>query len=431
MLTLLISFSAAPEARRLDEKLQKCNLNVKQNVDIWSLSCVCSEVATWVNKGWEQLAEYRNRRIEEMEQSTGKREDCFHDGIINLLTAVRQSHDDITTSYRVDDPITSAVVEHLILDMMLMKEAQRPTAQVAYAKSRRIIEKAKDKIRLADSSATTYGGHSRLIDVKSPPLKDPPNLPPNHERHGSSESALAHRPYDGPKRWGSNRSPSPEDNGRVFGGSSRGSRQSHLNPDYHEKRYEQGTSNAPHLPSRRPASGQNTHASRGDGGPPSSHDRFSQLQEAHTSLPSIETDGPGQSAHDSNPSGDLSEVNHGAGFNQASRGLEMRNRSVQALPHSASNANQEDRSWGSARRDTSHAVASKHFAATAFAHKERNQTLSTSYLGLAASENRKVRTRFPDIFIAHALSQKRSGHQFPREMELQARDHVSESRFSR
>ena len=366
-----------------------------------------------------------------MEQSTSKREDCFHDGIKNVLTAVQQSHHDIIASHRKDDPITSGVVERLILDMMLMKEAQRPTALVAYGKSRRIIDDAKAKIRHAESSAlaATYGVPSRLIDVKCPPLKDPPNLPPNHERHGSGESALVHRPYDGPKV--SNRSPSLEDNGRVFGGSSRVSRQSHFDPDYHEKRYEQGTSNAAHSPPRRPASRQNAHPSRRDRGPSSSHDRFSQPQEAHTILPSIETDGPGQAAHDSNSSGDLSEVDHGAGFNQASSGHEMRNRSVQALPHSASDPNQEDRYWRSARRNPSYAVASNPFTATTSVHKERNQTLSTAYLGLAASEKRKVRTRFPDMSVEEGLSLKRSGHRFPREMELEARDHVSESRFSR
>ena len=424
----------APEARRYDEKLQKCNLKIKQNVDIWSLSCVLSEVATWVNKGWDQLAEYRNRRMQEMEQRIGKKEDCFHDGF-NILTAVEQSHNDIIASRRANDPITSEVVDNLIRDMLLLKEAERPAASFLYHKSRRIIEAVKARTRHTESPAlaATYGVPPRSIDPKSPPLKDPPNLPPNHERQGSGESTFVQRPYNGPKTWVPERSPTPEDNGRVTGDSSRGSRQSQVYPDYSEETYEQGISNAAHSPPPRPAQGQHRYSGRRDRGPPSSQDRYNQRPEAHTIPPNNRNKGTGQAAHDSDTSDDLSEVNHMTGFYLPSRGRDVQNRPSQALPHSASNAPQEDPSQVNNRRETPYSIASTSLRATVSGREGPTQLLRTPGLALAALENRKIETQLPEMSVEEGLSLKRLGRGFPREdlfMELKARDHVSEGQIS-
>ena len=424
----------APEARRYDEKLQKCNLKIKQNVDIWSLSCVFSEVATWVNKGWDQLAEYRNRRIQEMELKNRKREDCFHDGFV-ILTAVEQSHDDIIASHRANDPITSEVVDNLIRDMLLFKEAQRPTASHVYHKSRRIIEEAKAKIRRAESPAfaATDSVPPWPIDTKSPPLKDPPTLPPNHERHRSAESAPVQRPYTGPNPWVPERSPSPEDNGRVTGNSSGGSRQSQVYTDYFDKTYEQGISNAAHPPPPRPAPGQHRYSGRRDRGPPSSQDRYSQRPEPHTIPFNYKDKGPRQAAYDSDTLDNLSEANYVTGFYPASRGREVQNRPFQALPHSVSDASQEDPSRVNARRETSYPGASRSPKATASGRQGPTQIPRTPGLGLAALENGKVETQLPEMSVEEGLSLKRLGRRFPREdlfMELKARDHVSEGQFS-
>ena len=253
-----------------------------------------------------------------MEQRTGKREDCFHDGLV-VLNAVEQSHDEIA-SRCANDPITFEVVDSIIRDMLLFKEAQRPEAFFMYHKSRRIIEEVKANTRYDESPAlaTTYGVHPRPTDMKKRPLKDPPNLPPNHERNRSGVSALVQRLYAGPKVWAPERSPYSGDNGPVSGDSWRDSRQSHVYSDYHDETYDQDISNAPNSPPRQPASG----------------------------------------------------------------------------------------------------------------HLGRNQTMSTPGPRLGGHENRKVRKPLPELSVAEGLDLKRRGHQFPREMELEARDHVSEGQFS-
>ncbi len=341
-----------------------------------------------------------------MEQTTGKREDCFHNGLA-VLTAVHQSHQDIIDSRRANDPITPEVVDSIIRDMLLFKEEQRPKALFIYYKSRRVIDEANAKTRRAQSPAlaVTHDAHPRPINVKSPPLKDPPNFPPNHERHGSGESAF-----------------------RMFGGSSRGSRQSHVHPDCYDETYEQGTSNAAHSPPPQPTLGQYGYSNRRDRGRSSSHDRYYQPQEAHTIHPNIKIKNSGQAAYDSDPPGDPSGVNHMAALNQPSRGRDMQSRSPQALSYSASDANEEDPSRGNARRDKSYAVASTSLTATPSGHSERNQTLNTPDLGLVAPENRKVGTQLPEMSVMEGLSLKRHGQRFPREdlfMGLKARDHVS------
>ena len=425
-LALLILSLAAPEARRWDEKLQKCNLKIKRNVDIWSLGCVFSEVATWVNKGWSQLAEYRNRRIQEMMKSTGKMEDCFHDGK-GVLDAVRQSHGDIISSRRANDPITPGVVNNIIGDMLLYEGKERSEAVPMYSKSRRIINAAYTEIARAQSPAfaATHGVHPGSFKAKGPPLKDPPNLPPDYHRRGSDEPALVDRPHTGLKVMVPKRSPSPEGSGRVFSGSSRASRHYHAYPENHDETYEQGSPTTAHLPPLRPASGQSGYSSGRNYGRSSSYDHYNQRPEAHTIHSDINNNGIGRVTDDNDPSGDLSEVNH---RNQASRGLSSHERSFRARSLSTSNADQEDPSWGNASKATSHSVDSKPREATASANLAPKEMMSNR--DLVAPKNRKRATQLPEMSVGEGLVLKRQRGQFPREdlfAELQARDHVSKS----
>ena len=365
-----------------------------------------------------------------MEQRTGKREDCFHDGL-RVLDAVRQSHDDIIASRRANDPITPEVVNSIIDDMLLFQEIARPKASPMYYKSRRIIDAANAKIRRAQSPAlpATHGVHPRSIDVKGPPLKDPPNLPPNHQRHGFGESEFVDRPYAGPKVWVSKHSPSPEGNGRVSGASSRASRQSEAYPDHYDETYEQGSSTTAHLPPLRPALGQDGYSSGRNRGRSSSYDRDNQRPEAHTIISNINNKERGRAANDSDPSSDLSEVNHSVASDQASRGRNSHDRSFHALSHSTSDANREDPSWGNASRGNSRSVASKSLEAIAPGNLVPNQILSTSDRDLAAAQSRKPGTQLPEMSVDEGIVLKRQRGQFPREdlfVELQARDHVSE-----
>ena len=422
-------FLGAPEARRGNEKLQNCNLLVKQNVDVWSLSCVLSEVATWVNKGWDHLVEYRNRRVQEMELKTGKKEDCFHDGF-EVLNAVQQSHDDIIDSHRANDHITSEVVG-LIKDMMLCQEKHRPTAHFIYHKAERIIAEA--KMKHAESPALAARSVSqRPIGMKSSARRDPPNLPPSHKSHGSGESRLIQRPYAGPKTWVPERSPSAEANGQAFGGSSQAGRKSYVYSGDYAETYKQGISNAINLPPLQPVSGRYGNSVRRDRGLPASHDCFTQRPDTHTVFPSTSLEESGQRIHNGDPFSDQSELNPLAGPRQSSSGRGMPNRTLQALSRSASGASQEEPDGGHARRDASYSIPSKVAVATASTHLESTQHMSAPDPDVAASGNRKIETRLPEMSVQDGLTMKRSLRGFPRDdlfAEIEARDHVSEGHF--
>ncbi len=98
--------------------------------------------------------------------------------------------------------------------------------------------------------------------------KDPSNLSISDEDYRIGESAFQW-PYAGPKAL--ERSSSSEDNGRVFGGSSRANR---VYSDDYAKIYKQGTSPL------QPTSGQHGYSDRRDHGGSSSYVRHDQNQES-------------------------------------------------------------------------------------------------------------------------------------------------------
>ena len=365
-----------------------------------------------------------------METRTRKREDCFHDGL-KVLDTVKQSHHDISDTPRADDPITPEVVDKIIRHMLIFEEKPRPEAPHMYWKSTQIIDDAKAKIGGAQSPAfaTTHGNHPRSIDAKGPRLRDPPNLPPNHQRHESSEPALIDRPYAGPKVLASKRSPFPEGSGRIFSGLPRASRLSPAYPDSHDETYEPGSSTTAHLPPLRPTSRHSGYSSSRDRGRSSSYDLDNQRPEAHTILSDINNNETGRVANDNNSSSDLSEVSHRIASEQALRGPNSHDRSFRGRPHSASNADRRDSDWRDASRDTYDPVASRSLKVTASADLAPNQTLSTANRDPAATKNRRVATQQTEMSLNEGLVLKRQGAPFPRDelfAELQARDHVSQ-----
>ena len=108
------------------------------------MGCVYSEVATYVDQGWNKVIEYRRRRSEEMKAKKGMKEDCFHDGFA-ILDSVRQIHHDIVQNRRMNDFVTPQVVNRLVGEMMLVR-ASRPDARYLYDKSKRIIDEAQAQL---------------------------------------------------------------------------------------------------------------------------------------------------------------------------------------------------------------------------------------------------------------------------------------------
>ena len=176
----LTTMEGAPETCRMDRALESENLEVKQEVDIWSMGCVYSEVTTWVGHGWNKVDEYRRRRRVEFKEKTNTDGECFHDGDNTLLT-VEQIHTETLSNRRVSDHVTPSVLEDLVQDMMIVNGA-RLSAKFVFEKSKRIINKAKAKV---------YETPHPAIDGGRPQM--PPNLPPGFEDIGTRNSS----PYTG------------------------------------------------------------------------------------------------------------------------------------------------------------------------------------------------------------------------------------------
>lgn len=167
-LTDAIILLGAPETHRTDFNIENSALRVKQDVDIWSMGCVTSEVTTWISNGWKTVLEYRKQRLEEVHRRTGRREECFHDGQ-ELLQAVNDMHTQNVANCRRNDELTEPIINRLIPEMLKTSEESRLPAIWLYKMSKDIIKK--------------YSGAS---DDRS--LTKSPKLPPRPSVHRASES---------------------------------------------------------------------------------------------------------------------------------------------------------------------------------------------------------------------------------------------------
>lgn len=170
-------FSGAPETCRSESALEDCDLEVKQEVDIWSMGCVYSEVTTWVGHGWNKVVEYRRRRRTEFKEKICKDGECFHDGR-NVLDTVKQIHSETLTNRRVNDHVTPSVLEGLVRQMMIVEGSRLP-AKFVFEESKRIIQDAKTKLAETTHNMVQHDKcHSPSQTGHSLPLM-PPNLPPD------------------------------------------------------------------------------------------------------------------------------------------------------------------------------------------------------------------------------------------------------------
>ncbi|KAL9632109.1 MAG: hypothetical protein Q9164_005519, partial [Protoblastenia rupestris] len=182
----------APETYGSDLARESWPLSVKQGLDIWSLGCVFSEVATWVVHGWKQVSEYRRRRQAEVKDKldpTGKH--LFHDGS-SVLKTVLEVHDFIMESSRIRDPITVTLLEGLVHDML--QPNSRPYAKLVYEKSKRLIRSARRELDVLVTPVVSVGPSNAWeseVNTSSrygqKPMT-PPNVPPIQYRLGSDSS---------------------------------------------------------------------------------------------------------------------------------------------------------------------------------------------------------------------------------------------------
>ena len=157
--------------------MQECRLQVKQDVDIWSLGCVYSEVLTWACLGWDSVTEYRCRRQTEFREKCHKDGDCFHDGN-KVLQTVEEIHVDILSYRRRNDSITEPTLQ--LVNRMIKVGSPRLKAKELYDESKRILSDARSRLNQT-SQQIIISSHGYEGQRSGSPPHRPPNLPPTSD----------------------------------------------------------------------------------------------------------------------------------------------------------------------------------------------------------------------------------------------------------
>ncbi|KAL8938633.1 MAG: hypothetical protein Q9211_003117 [Gyalolechia sp. 1 TL-2023] len=161
---------SAPEAYRSTAS-ERERLQVPQNVEIWSMGCILSEVATWVTEGMPKVLEYRRRRATEVHSKAATNEELFfHD--YKVLDTVNQIHEEIKRNSRPADRITDAIIQRLVKGMMITDHQARASSKHFLDRSRQILDEA----RPAWSQSVADGA----IDTNR--IRLPPRMPPGHKQ---------------------------------------------------------------------------------------------------------------------------------------------------------------------------------------------------------------------------------------------------------
>ena len=193
----------APETFRYSD-IETLPLQVGQKVDVWSLGCILSEVATWVVHDWQRVQEYRRQRQMQAEEilryNAGE---IFHDAR-NVLPAVEESHTGVIKSKRSDDVITEKVLQDLVAKMLLKKD-DRQDVHTLLRQSTNIVNAAEsglqdaitgeDPIERLSTSMENLRGPARFSSFRDNNLsQDPsvassyaPSLSPNQPAIGCEE----------------------------------------------------------------------------------------------------------------------------------------------------------------------------------------------------------------------------------------------------
>ncbi|KAL8706255.1 MAG: hypothetical protein Q9201_000692 [Fulgogasparrea decipioides] len=170
---------SAPESYRSTD-LERSRLQVPQNVDIWSMGCIFSEIATWVTEGYPKVLEYRRRRTIEVQRKGGPNEELFHWDWKTLET-VNKILDEIVSNSRPTDHVTPSVIQRMVKWMIMEEAPSRAKANALLEHSKRILDEAGKKLYPPTNHTVSNG----ILDADR---RMPPSLPPGH---GSPETRMS------------------------------------------------------------------------------------------------------------------------------------------------------------------------------------------------------------------------------------------------
>ena len=192
----------APECFRLGAAIERKSINVKQSVDIWSLGCVFSEVATWVVCNWKNVIEYRNQRRDETERNGRfiSGDYCFHDGQDGLLKCVDYNHDELVDPHlEAHDYITKHVLK-LVKDHMLTPSYNngRQSAKWLYTEAEFKLKMVKRDVLPSGSKVWHPPFHTpEPVPIPGPLNFDPPPQPARPTTQHSPPLTQAPEPLSG------------------------------------------------------------------------------------------------------------------------------------------------------------------------------------------------------------------------------------------
>ncbi|KAL9612988.1 MAG: hypothetical protein Q9167_002465 [Letrouitia subvulpina] len=181
----------APETFRPESALDPLPVEVRRDVDVWSVGCVFSEAAVWSRFGWKRVLEYRSQRQQELKNSLDlDGEHFFHDGR-DVLSTVLDTHKYMAKKLRMIDHVTIQILRILDEDVLLNENEPRYSAKQVFYKSKRVIRNTRKRfgVPTADVSPTTGDAGSASDDEERP--KTPPSLPPGYV---SSSGSSIQRP---------------------------------------------------------------------------------------------------------------------------------------------------------------------------------------------------------------------------------------------
>ncbi|KAL9043640.1 MAG: hypothetical protein Q9214_003179 [Letrouitia sp. 1 TL-2023] len=136
----------APECSLSDLKIRTSAQDVDQSIDIWSLGCIYSVIATWIANDKYMVYEYADqRRTQYNELTPFSGRDCFHDGD-KVLPIVMEHHQNMKSDLRRSDQTTAPVLDDLV-KKMLFKANGRPSARNICAWSHEIIQNSEQTLK--------------------------------------------------------------------------------------------------------------------------------------------------------------------------------------------------------------------------------------------------------------------------------------------